>query len=514
MGSAWHGVRVDLAGAKVLAKSGLLAPTRPDRLLGMGLALARWGITPATGYAAGAARHPDRLAIVDDLGALTYREVDERTDRLAGELRACGIGVGDAVGLLARNGRGFVESLVAISKCGGDVLLLNTGAAPEQLNEVLRREQAAAVIADAEFDSRLHAPIAISTDELEDLATSSTARAPARSGHQTRLVILTSGTTGVPRGSARSTASLDDAVSLMSRIPFRAGETTVISSPLFHAWGLGNFALALLLGSTVVLQRRFEPEHVLRSIEESRATALVVVPVMLDRLLDADVSAHDTSSLRVIASSGSALPGDLATRVLDAFGPVLYNLYGSTEVAYVAVATPEELAANPGTAGKAPYGVVLRVVDENGQDCPTGTPGRVFAGSGLTFAGYTDGSDKDRIEGLVATGDLGVLDESGLLSVLGRDDDMVVIGGENVHTAQVEDVLMRHPRVRDAAITAVDDPVYGVRLVAHIVGEADEDELKALVRDRLARFAVPREFRFVRKLPRNATGKVVKRELD
>jgi fatty-acyl-CoA synthase len=146
-----------------------------------------------------------------------------------------------------------------------------------------------------------------------------------------------------------------------------------------------------------------------------------------------------------------------------------------------------------------------------------GVPGRVFVGSGLAFAGYTDGSDKDRLDGLIATGDLGVFDADGRLTVLGRDDDMVVIGGENVYPGQVEDVLLGHPSVQDVAITAADDPAYGVKLVAHVVGEAGlearTEELKALVRDRLARFAVPREFRFVQALPRNATGKVLKREL-
>jgi acyl-CoA synthetase (AMP-forming)/AMP-acid ligase II len=512
---------VDLTGAKVLAQAGLLAPVRPDRLLGMALAVARWGLTPATGYAAGAARHPDRVALVDDDGPLTYRELDQRTDRLAAELRARGVGEGDAVGLLARNGRGFVEGAVAVSKCGGDVLYLNTGSAGGQLAQVLDREGAVAVIHDEEFTALL-APAAprrllLTTEQLAELAETSTLPAPPKTGHTTRLVILTSGTTGAPRGAARSGASLDDAVSVLSRIPLRAGEPTFIASPVFHAWGLGHLTLAMLLGSTVVLQRRFEPERVLQAVQDHEATALVVVPVMLDLLLKADPAAYDLSSLRVVASSGSALPGELATRVLGAFGPVLYNLYGSTEVAYAAVATPEDLAADPRTAGKAPYGVTLRVVDEQGEDAPVGVPGRVFVGSGLAFAGYTDGSDKDRLDGLIATGDLGVFDADGRLTVLGRDDDMVVIGGENVYPGQVEDVLLGHPSVQDVAITAAEDPAYGVKLVAHVVGEpgleARTEELKALVRDRLARFAVPREFRFVQALPRNATGKVLKREL-
>lgn len=501
----------------MLVNAGLLRPVRPDRLLGMGLSLARWGVTPAAGYAVGAARHPDRVALVDDLGSLTYREVNDRTDRLAGELRARGVGVGDGVGLLARNGRGFVESMVAISKCGADVLCLNTGLAGDQLAQVLTREGAVAVVHDEAFSAVLEQTgsgrTLLTTEELDVLAASSAAAAPSKSGHSTRLVILTSGTTGAPRGTARSTASMDDAVSALSRLPLRAGETTVISAPLFHAWGLGHLSLAMVLGSTVVVQRRFDPARALESVSENQATALVVVPVMLDQMLAADPTRFGTSSLRAIVSSGSALPGALATRVLEAFGPVLYNLYGSTEVAYVAIASPEELAADPHTAGRAPWGVTVRVVDENGHDCKPGEVGRILAGSGLSFAGYTDGSDKDRVDGLIATGDLGTMTADGLLTVLGRDDDMVVIGGENVHTGQVEEVLLSHPDVRDVAITSTPDSSFGVKLVAHVVGDADPDELKELVRSKLARFAVPREIRFVDELPRNATGKVLKREL-
>ncbi|MCW2598949.1 MAG: AMP-dependent synthetase and ligase [Frankiales bacterium] len=502
----------------MLTQAGLLTPTRPDRLLGMALALARWGLTPATGYAAGAARHPQRVAIVDDEGALTYREVDQRTDRLAGELRARGVHEGHAVGLLARNGRGFVEGSVALSKCGADVLYLNTGMAGGQLAEVLHREGATGVVHDEEFTDllALAAPgrVMVTTQELGALAGTSTLPAPPKTGHVTRLVLLTSGTTGPPRGASRSGASIDDAVSVLSRIPLRAGETTVIASPVFHAWGLGHLAMAMLLGSTVVLQKRFDPAGVLQAVEGHRATALMVVPVMLDLLLSADPSSYDLSALRVVASSGSALPGQLATRVLESFGPVLYNLYGSTEVAYAAVAGPDDLAADPHTAGKAPYGVTLRVVDDLGAEVPAGIPGRVFVGSTLAFGGYTDGSDKDRLDGLISTGDLGVLDPAGRLTVLGRDDDMVVIGGENVYPGQVEDVLLGHPDVKDVAITAASDPVFGVRLVAHVVGDVAPEELASLVRNELARFAVPREFRFVDALPRNATGKVLKRELS
>jgi len=513
---------LDPAGVRVLLRAGLLAPIRPDRVAGMGLALARWGISPAFGYAAGAARHPDRLALIDDAGPLTWRDVDQRTDRVASELLVRGLASGDAVGLMARNGRGLVESVVALSKVGADVLYLNTGSAGEPLVGVLDREQACAVIHDEEFAELLAPALAgrlrVTTEELAVLAVTSPLGAPSRPTSTSRQVLLTSGTTGPPKGAARAGATVTDAVAALSRIPLRTGETTVIAAPVFHAWGLGHLSLAMLLGSTVVLQRSFDPERVLAAVEQHRATTLVVVPLMLEKLLPVAASgAYDLASLRVVASSGSALTGDLVTRVGEVFGPVLHNLYGSTEVAYAAVATPEDLAEDPRTAGHAPQGVTLRVVDEAGQEAPRGTPGRIFVGSGLAFTGYTDGSDKDRLDGLVSTGDLGVMDASGRLTVLGRDDDMVVIGGENIYPGQVEDVLAEHPSVADVAVVDEPDPSYGVRLVAHVVlaprAELDEQALTGLVREKLARFAVPREYRVVRELPRNATGKVLRAEL-
>ena len=511
---------VDLAAARILAKAGLLKPARPDQLIGMALAVARWGLTPATGYAAGAARHPRKPAIIDDQGVLTWREIDTRTDRIAGELRARGIAEGDAVGLLARNGRGFVEATTALSKCGADVLYLNTGSAGGQIDEVLSREKATAVVHDAEFADLLaeaaHGRIEITTEQLTQIATEPGPGAPPRPARASRQVILTSGTTGAPRGAARSGASIEDLVSFLSRIPLHAEETTVIAAPVFHAWGLGHLSLAMVMGSTAVLRRKFDPKQVLADIEEHQATTLVVVPVMLEKLLAADPSSYDLSSLRVIASSGSALPGEIAEKTLEAFGPVLYNLYGSTEVAYAAVATPEDLAADPRTAGKAPHGVTLRIVGEDDKELPPGESGRIFVASGLSFEGYTDGSDKDRLDGLIGTGDLGVLDEEGRLTVLGRDDDMVVIGGENVFVGQVEDVLLTHPKVSDAAVVGVDDPSYGAKLVAHVVlsGKAEDKELQDWVRSKLARFAVPREIQVHDELPRNTTGKVLKRELS
>jgi fatty-acyl-CoA synthase len=202
---------------------------------------------------------------------------------------------------------------------------------------------------------------------------------------------------------------------------------------------------------------------------------------------------------------------------MDQFGDTLYNIYGSTEVAWATIAEPGDLRAAPGTAGKPPHATVVKVYGEDGTELPTGEPGRIFVGNSMLFEGYTGGGSKDTIDGLMATGDVGRFDAAGYLFVEGRDDEMIVSGGENVFPQEVEDCLARHDAVVEAAAIGVDDEEFGKRLRAFVVltapGAATEDELKAHVKSNLARYKVPREVVFLDELPRNATGKIVKREL-
>jgi fatty-acyl-CoA synthase len=294
----------------------------------------------------------------------------------------------------------------------------------------------------------------------------------------------------------------------------------MIAAPLFHSWGFANYTIGVALGSTFALRRRFDPEGTLRAIERHRASALIVVPVMLQRILDLPddvLDRYDTSALRVISVSGSALPGSLSTRVMDRFGDVLYNFYGSTEVAWVTIATPQDMRAAPGTAGRPPRGTVVKLFDEHDREVPTGASGRIFVGNELPFEGYTGGETKAMIGDLMSTGDVGHFDAGGRLFVDGRDDDMIISGGENLFPSEVEDLLAEHPAVREVAVVGVADEEWGQRLKAVVVladdASADEDELKGYVKENLAAFKVPREIVFVDALPRNATGKVLKRDL-
>jgi fatty-acyl-CoA synthase len=521
--------------ARVLVSSGLVSPVRPDRLLSMALALGRWGMSPATLVAATAARSPATVAVVDDAGELTYAELDRRSNAVAHGLLRSGLGERDAVALLARNSRQFVIALAAVSKIGADLIYLNTGFGAGEIGDVVRDEDVRAVIADEEFEQRvaegapgLRYVLARTEGTREDVPTldrlaEGPSLPPPPRRYVGRHVILTSGTTGKPKGAPREAPGLlagaELVVALAGAIPLRSREVTVLAAPMFHTWGFAHLLMGLALRSTLVVRDRFDPETTVRLLDEHAATALVAVPVMLQRVLELPEEVrrrHPAPALRVVAVSGSAIPASVAERFMDEYGDVVHNLYGSTELAYVTVAAPADLRAVPGTAGRPLPGVTLRILDDDGAEVPTGETGRIFAGSALTFEGYSGGQDKERIGGLVATGDLGHLDEQGRLHIDGRDDDMIVSGGENVYPREVEEALLEHPAVADAAVVGVPDEKYGQALEAHVVlrdGGASPEQLRDFLEARLAGFKVPREVRVHDRLPRNETGKVVPREL-
>jgi acyl-CoA synthetase (AMP-forming)/AMP-acid ligase II len=518
---------------RVLAHAGVLRPQRPSRLLGVAGAVLGWGTSTAAIAMSAAARFPAERGLVDDLGSLTYAEIDARTNAMARGLSAIGVGEGDAVAVLCRNHRYIVEVSIAVSKLGADVVYLNTGFAPRQLEAVIDAMSPAVVVHDAEFADSLvtvgsQPRMLVAWTEhdrgetCESLATSYPSDKLASPMRRGRSTILTSGTSGEARAASRGPAGVDAAAVLLSAMPLQAGGVTHIAAPLFHTWGWAHFQLGMLLGSALVLTRRFDPERCLRLVAEERCDALVVVPIMLHRML-AQLAAwpaldtRDMSCLRVVASSGSALPDDLAVRWMDAFGDHLFNVYGSTEVAWATFATPADLRDAPSTAGRAPLGTEVRIFDDDDRPCGVGETGRIFVRNSMLFEGYAGGGSKALIDDLMATGDVGHLDESGLLFVEGRADDMVISGGENVYPEEVEAALLAHPAVADAGVIGIADPELGQRLRALVVCEpgADvgADDLREFAKTRLANFKVPREIVFVEKLPRNATGKIVRREL-
>ncbi|WP_395151703.1 AMP-binding protein [Ilumatobacter sp.] len=514
---------IDLA-----SRSGLFSPVR---LAALASAAVRWGPTLAAPVAASALANPGGAAIIDDRGSITWRDLDTQSTRLAEGLHALSVGRGDRLGLMCRNHREFVELTVAAAKGGIEVVYLNTGFAAPQLNEVLARESITAVAIDAEFASMLDPAgivrVIVVGDGGSARGTPITEvrarrlwRLPLRASLPINPVLLTSGTTGTPKGARRS-GRIDPAAatSILQRVPYRSDDVVCIASPLFHAWGFAQLGIATALGCTTVVSASFSAPVRLEQIPKHAVSVLAVVPVLLQRLLDSpDFDEADLSTLRIVASSGSALPVPTVVDWLSRVGPNLYNLYGSTEVGQATLATPTDLCAHPDTAGRTLDGTEIGIFDDDGSLLPVGSVGRIFVGSGAQFDGYTGGGGKEVIEGLMSTGDVGHLDETGLLYVTGRADDMIVSGGENVFPQEVEDVLLADDRIADVAVVGVPDHDFGQRLAAFVVmapgAKITKAEARALVADQLARHKVPRDVTFRAELPRTATGKIQRSKLS
>ncbi|MEU7764320.1 acyl-CoA synthetase [Nocardia sp. NPDC049190] len=494
------------------------------------------------GPAAGLIRHSARVrphapGIVDEAGTLTYLELDQQSTAIARGLLTAGITPGMVIGVLARDHRGLILSMAAAGKLGVRMALMNTGFAPAQFAEVCEREKVKAVLHDSEFLGLLHAlpadlprfltwldegtELPLGARTLADLVAANSAEPLPTPNAPGGFVILTSGTTGLPKGAQRNKISPLSTAQMVDRIPFPQGGTQVIVSPLFHSTGLAAWLVGAALANKVVVRRRFDAEATLKMVADNRADMLVAVPTMLHRMVELDPAIrakYDTSSLKVILLAGSALSPELTIRATEMFGPVLYNLYGSTECAVAAVAEPEDLALTPGTVGRPPITCEVRLYDDNDRRIRAiNTTARIFVRSGAPFEGYTDGRHKPIIDGYMSSGDVGHFDEHGLLMIDGRDDDMIVSGGENVFPQEVENLLLRRPDIFDVAVIGVDDAEFGKRLRAFVVPKPgctpDGEEIKAYVKSNLARYKVPRDVILLGDLPRNATGKLLRRAL-
>ncbi|HWD02769.1 MAG TPA: acyl-CoA synthetase [Amycolatopsis sp.] len=519
----------------VMRRAGLVPFPRLDEGVRAVVAIRKYGPFAGANHIA-ARRDASAVGIVDELGPLTFKQLDDRSNALARAWAERGLRPGSVIAALCRDHRGLVITMAAAGKLGARLLLMNTGFAKPQLADVAKREGVTALVYDQEFTGLLDAiPADVErylawVDEtgdhtvpvLDEIIASTDDRplpAPAKPGG---FVLLTSGTTGTPKGAPRPHTSPLASAQFLDRIPLRAGEATYMGAPLFHGTGLSQFILSFALGCKVVMRRKFDPELTLKGVAEHRCTALVLVPTMLQRIVDLPASVrekYDTSCLRIIFVAGSALSPDLGNRATEQFGDVVHNLYGSTEVAVATVATPEDWRRAPGTVGRAPVGCRVALYDEHGKEITRPhVTGRVFVGSGLSFGGYTDGRHKEIIDGLLSSGDVGHFDDDGLLFIDGRDDEMIVSGGENVFPVEVENLLVERDDVIEAAVIGVDDDQFGQRLKAFVVrangSTLDADAVREYVKANLARYKVQRDVEFLPELPRNATGKVLRTKLS
>ncbi|KAA0024657.1 AMP-binding protein [Antrihabitans cavernicola] len=526
---------LQLSVAKTMITSGVVRAARPDRAIRQLNSLAKWGFTLAGGYAAAAARSPHNIALIDRYGEYTYQEVDERTTHIAAGLAVAGFTDTSRLAILARNHSAMVESMIASSKLGADIILLNTGLAPRQIEEIIDRNAIDAIFVDDEFEAQVrYLPeevpristhpdsVAEGRYSIDDFVPSGADAGPLDPPEEAgQLVVLTSGTTGNPKGARRPTPrGFGTIAAMLSRMPLHRDEVILIPAPLFHTWGLAALQLSTPLRASVVLMERFDAEECLKTIALQRCTTLIAVPVMLQRILELPervINRYDTSSLNVVATSGSPISGATVTRFMDTFGDVLYNFYGSTEVSWATIADPADLRATPTTAGRPPLGTRIAVLDQDGVPLPVGAVGRIFVGNEMLFDGYTNAAPPAIEDQLMSTGDLGYLDASGRLFVAGRDDEMIISGGENVFPRPVEEALANLPQIADVAVVGVPDKEFGQRLAAFVVraegASLDQDMIRTYIRHRLSRFSIPRDVTFVSYLPRTATGKILKRKL-
>ncbi|MDN5743727.1 MAG: AMP-binding protein [Nocardioidaceae bacterium] len=531
-------LRTQLWVFKVLLTTRMLVLMSPVKYLRLLRVLRHQGTNATTSFALAAVRRPTGAALIDDRGTLTWQDLQDRSAALAVGLTETVGGPVENMAILCRNHRGFVDALLANGRLGGSALLLNTGFSGPQLAEVMVREGARVIVYDEEFDDVVAAartvidglvevrawtdsvpPAGIlSTDTLID---KHAGQHPPRPLTQSRVVLLTSGTTGTPKGARRSGGGPDELAAMLEKVPWRGEETAVVVAPMFHAWGFGQLVIAATMTCTVVTRRTFDPEATLALVDQHRASGLSVVPVMLERIMDlpAEVlSRYSLASLRFVSASGSRMRAQSVLAFMDRFGEVVYNSYNATEAGQISVAQPADLRHAPDTAGKAVRGTSIRMVDDCGSVVGADRVGRILVRGASPFDGYTAGAEKDYLDGYMVSGDVGRLDAEGRLSVVGRDDDMIVSGGENVYPIEVEKVLGAHPSVREVAVIGVDDEQYGQRLVAYLVvgvdaAMVDPHEFKAYVKQQLAGYKVPREVVLIDALPRNASGKVMVRDL-
>lgn len=513
-----------VAAGRTLVRAGLVRPVVPRAEL-LGLALRAPFKSPNLGSAVAlhAAMQPGRAAIVDEQGTVSWRRLNDRVRRLANALLTVAE-PGDRVAFMLRNGRENVECYAACGLAGMSAVPVNTWSSTDDIRHIVQTQEPKLLIADREFTDAVTGAGApaiwwVGEDDAYERHLAAAPDKPPPVKGSSHIVTHTSGTTGKPKGAQRQLGggALGVLVTFLEQVPLRRTDVFFIAPPLFHQFGQAMMAVGLVLGSTLVLRRRFDAEEFLQAAVVNRATAAAVLPVMLQRIAEL-TGPVPVPRFRLVLSSGSALPPALRDRAEHRIGDVIYDLYGSTEVGWATIASPQDHHRRPGSVGRPGRDTTIVIVDDEGNRLPPGEPGRIFVASGFAFEGYTGvEADQAVIDGAIEIGDVGYLDDDGYLFVTGRSDDMIVSGGENIFPSEVEGALEHHPDIRENAVVGIDDEEFGQVLHAFVVvrdGAAlTAGDVKTFVQERLARYKAPKKVTFLDALPRNATGKILKKDL-
>ncbi len=494
------------------------------------------------------ARHrPHWLALVYADQRVSHAEYALRVRKLASAFHARGLRRGDRVSILAMNCSEYLETYGACEWAGYVLNTVNFRLAIPEIVAIMKDSDPKIVLFEQQYADAIGAlrdevtgvETYICIDAAPEGAESYDAvlesgaddGGPSRACEDDYLcIIYTSGTTGRPKGvvhTNRSYAMLAEILS--SELQLGADDRLLAIAPLFHIGARSLSSAAQWRGGTIVLHRGFDAEEVIRTIERERITAVHLVPTMVQAILDApNFARHDLSSLRMLMYAAAPMPVALLKRALDAFGPILVNGYGQTEINLPTLlhahqhhvdGTPTQVKRLASVGQPHPRSAI-RIVADNGDECPTGTVGEIVARSETAMAGYWNNSAATLAtlrDGWVHTGDVGYVDDEGYLFLVDRKKDMIISGGENIYSREVEDAIAHHPAVKQVAVIGVPDAYWGESVKALVVLEPDAaasvEDIVAGCRTLIASYKCPKSVEFVPSLPLLPTGKVNKRSL-
>jgi acyl-CoA synthetase (AMP-forming)/AMP-acid ligase II len=471
---------------------------------------------------------------------LRYRELNARANRVAHGLRGIGVEQGDRVALLLMNGAEFVESFYAVAKIGAVNVPLNWRLVPDELEFILADAGATVLVYGAEFADaaeelrsrgeataiehwiQVGGEVADGAIDYVDWCAAQSETEPALTGRDDDLlfVMYTSGTTGLPKGVMHTHTTVMWAIqTISSTADFRIHDRFLNALPMYHVGALTPSLCVSYRGLTLVAMRTFDPDEAWRLIDEERITTTLLVPAMLQFMLGVhDAERHRASELRWVMSGAAPVPLELI-KTYASMGIEIHQVYGLTETCGPAcLITGEDALARAGSTGRSFFHTDVRVVRPDGSDCDPGEPGEVLVRGPHIMTGYwnrPDATAETIIDGWVHTGDVATMDADGFVTIIDRIKDMLISGGENVYPAEIENVLLGHPAIVDAAVIGVPSTTWGECPLAVVVTCADvsAEDVIAHACGKLAAFKTVKRVEFVTEIPRNPSGKILKREL-
>lgn len=447
---------------------------------------------------------PKKLAVVDADGAYTYKQLYDESKSLAQQLSQHKTWQsGEKIAIAAHNSYAFIKLIFAASKLGMHLYLLNAEMTQQQLDRLHKKLKFDYLVIDQELVLQLHEQT-VSVKSLSSLPVASLQKLRKRKSGL--LTVLTSGTSGNYKTAARKTASTTPFIApflaLLRKANLNHYQNIFVATPIYHGFGLAAVIMSVALRASIHLQRKFQLDEASELIAKHNIEVLTTVPLIYDRLLKS--GAEQLSSLKVVLCGGAPLRQHLVQASQKALGPILYNLYGTSEAGFCIMATPEDLQQNPSTIGKAIQGVRLRLLNDKGTTVKEGDVGHICIKSAWSVG-----------EEWVDTGDLAYL-QNELLIISGRSDDMIVSGGENVYPIELEEILSTHPLVQEVVVLGIKDEEFGQRLIAFVKAaeKLEQQDLLEWMKTKVARYQMPKEIIFIDQIPYNSLGKVDRKALN